>query len=52
MADGNQYRLFVRDNGIGLPETEYERVFLPFQRAVSDQKCEAGGRAERRRDCV
>jgi signal transduction histidine kinase len=43
VANGNQYRLFVRDNGIGVPETEYERVFLPFQRAVSDQKYEGTG---------
>ena len=43
MAEGNQYHLFVRDNGIGVPETEYERVFLPFQRAVSDQKYEGTG---------
>ena len=37
------YKFYVRDNGIGIPEGELERIFMPFQRATRDQKYEGTG---------
>ncbi len=41
--DGAVYRFYVRDNGIGIPESERERIFMPFQRATQEPKYEGTG---------
>jgi len=41
-VDGH-HRFFVKDNGVGVDERDQERVFMPFQRASRDPKCEGTG---------
>jgi len=41
-VDGH-HRFFVKDNGVGVEEEDQERVFMPFQRASRDSKCEGTG---------
>ena len=37
------YRFYIKDNGIGIDEKFINRIFMPFQRAVSESKYEGTG---------
>lgn len=41
--DGGWVALEVRDNGIGIPRSEFERIFLPFHRVESEGAPHAEG---------
>lgn len=36
-GDGLNLFLWIEDRGIGIPEVDFQRIFKPFERAVSDQ---------------
>ena len=42
-ADGNLWQFSVKDNGIGIPEKNYQEVFEPFHRLRSEAKYEGTG---------
>jgi signal transduction histidine kinase len=42
-TEGGGFCLFVRDNGIGIAEADHERLFMPFQRGVHDERYEGTG---------
>lgn len=39
----NSYCFFLKDNGIGIEESCFEKIFMPFQRAVRDNQYEGTG---------
>ena len=40
---GKDYLLWVKDNGTGIAETDYDRAFMIFQRMVPKDSCEGTG---------
>ncbi len=40
---GGEHELFVRDNGVGVPEEMQERIFQPFQRGGNTKGAEGAG---------
>jgi len=42
-VDGGVWQFSVRDNGIGIPEKNYQEVFEPFHRLRSEAKYEGTG---------
>ncbi len=42
-GSATMYKFYVKDNGIGIPDGERERIFMPFQRATRDPKYEGTG---------
>lgn len=36
-GDGSTLSVWVKDNGIGISDQDFQRIFKPFERAVSDQ---------------
>lgn len=42
-ASANEYRFFVRDNGMGIPKEYCEKIFLIFQRLNHNERYEGSG---------
>jgi signal transduction histidine kinase len=42
-VDGNLWQFAVKDNGIGIPQKNYQEVFEPFHRLRSEAKYEGTG---------
>ena len=43
LVDGNLWQFAVKDNGIGIPQKNYQEVFEPFHRLRSEAKYEGTG---------